>query len=607
MQSWYSRIKHAPVRSGTLLSESMAPFESMVPSAPFRGLVRAFAWRAAFALALTLGACDARPTFVPGDECELNTDCAAPLVCRLGRCRVECRAQRDCGARLECVRDELELGACQLPDETECELSSDCAASLVCHFGRCTNECESDRDCPPGAHCRNDEGVRGCRDESVMECTLTSECEPDLVCAVDRRCREPCRTDWDCSDERACLREGATAFCGWPSADGGGPDGGVPDGGVPDGGEGPMDGGMTMVPPPPPPTLTAGLRNTCAAPAGEAPHCWGDNLAGQIGDGTTVPRPVPTAIADITAASILDMGHDHACAATSSGVFCWGDNAEGQLGIGTTTPSFSSTPVAVVGLPPGTVRDLALGTTHSCAIVDDTLYCWGGGSDGQLGQGDTARRLVPSEVPLAAPPIDLDTFSSHTCATLVNGTVQCFGANGNGQVGDGGTLDALSPVTASGLTDAVGVATGGAHTCALRSDGVVLCWGSDTLGEAGNGGAIGDPNVLTPTPTRAIPEPVRQLSAGSAHTCARGASGVYCWGNNFSGESGRDKTSDATLFTPARVVGLGAVEEIAAGSEHTCARVGGTLHYCFGSNGAGQLGIGSVGGVSWTPVEVAWP
>ena len=564
-----------------------------------------FAWLGLALTSALLGACSARPEWRPGGDCELNTDCSTSLVCRLGRCRVECRAQRDCAVGLECVRDARGLGACQLEEETMCERASDCEAPLVCHFGRCTNECESDRDCPPGASCAEDEtGASGCRDPSVSECELTSDCEAmglsGKVCAVDDRCREPCREDWDCRDGMMCLPGSPTA-CGWPAIDGG------LDGGADAASDAMMSDAGDALTPPPPPRMAASLRNTCVA-SGDSVLCWGANGDGQIGDGSQGSIHYTPTAAHLTIASVRSIGlgeDNHACASSGSALECWGNNAVGQLGIDSTTSSL--TPVAVTLLPTGAIDDLSLGRAHTCAIVDGALYCWGENSGGQLGLGDDADRPVPTRVTLPELALRVDAHTDHTCALLASGAIACFGANGNGQVGSG-TGNALSPRVLPTLSDAADIATGGTHSCALRQDGTVWCWGADAFGQIGQGGGFGDPNVLVPAPTAPIPDRVIQITAGSQNTCALTQGGeVYCWGSNRAGESGQDPTLpfQERIFVPMRVAALAAVEEIVAGGDHVCARTGAGEHLCFGANQNGQLGDGTGTMMeSWTPVEV---
>jgi alpha-tubulin suppressor-like RCC1 family protein len=348
--------------------------------------------------------------------------------------------------------------------------------------------------------------------------------------------------------------------------------------------------------------MAASLQNTCAAPAGQAMRCWGANMSGQIGDSTSTPRLVATPVLGIASALSIGVGHGHTCASSGTVLECWGDNAAGQLGIDSTTGS--DTPVAVTLLPAGDIDDVSLGRDHTCAIVAGALYCWGNNSDGQLGLGSdtTTHRLRPTLVPLSELAVRVDSHSVHTCVLLVSGAIACFGANGDGQIGSG-TGDVHTPALVPGITDAIDVGTGSSHTCALRRDGTVWCWGSDAFGQIGRGDS-GELRVLVPTPTSAIPGTVVQIAVGSAYACALTRGGdVHCWGENVLGQAGRNRFTQPYVYEPAPVLGLGPIEEIAAGTEHTCLRSAAGVPLCFGDNTDGQLGNDSTT-TSWMPVTV---
>jgi alpha-tubulin suppressor-like RCC1 family protein len=122
-------------------------------------------------------------------------------------------------------------------------------------------------------------------------------------------------------------------------------------------------------------------------------------VSGQLGDGTTINASTPVAIASPSGVFIgLFTGGMHSCGLAYSGVaYCWGDNLRGQLGDGTT--SNSSTAVAVV-MPAGeTFASLSLGLYHSCGLTPDgRAYCWGDNWSGKLGDGTTMQRLTPVPV-----------------------------------------------------------------------------------------------------------------------------------------------------------------------------------------------------------------
>lgn len=130
----------------------------------------------------------------------------------------------------------------------------------------------------------------------------------------------------------------------------------------------------------------------------------------------------------------------------------------------------------------------------------------------------------------------------------------------------------------------------GAHTCALLSGGAVVCWGFNHHGQVGDGSAY---DRLTPVPAVGLESGVRGLAAGDRFTCAiRGDGSVACWGRNGRGQLGdgtverrRIPTSTAPLPAPARA--------IATGGKHACALLETGELFCWGANDHAQLGDGS--------------
>ena len=387
-------------------------------------------------------------------------------------------------------------------------------------------------------------------------------------------------------------------------------------------------------------SISAGYRHTCAVTDAGGVKCWGKNLLGQLGDGTTTMRTTPVDVSGLSSGvATVSAGGDHTCALDTDGELrCWGFNGDGELGIGNrdrqTTPvpviggqniaavatgysttcaitgsggvscwgvydrvcnsfgcafgSFSS-PNPVSGLSSG-VTAIAAGEFFQCAVVNGAVKCWGDNYDGQLGNPDE-----PDPDPFTLFDIDgvqsgVDNVSAglgHACARLNDGSARCWGDNTFGVLGDGTGEYGYPAVAVTGPENLDQVIAGGTVTCGLTSDDDVLCWGGNGSGQLGDN----DPWFrLTPTQVPGLQSGVVALSVGDFHSCAVTSAGaVRCWGGNGSGQVGNGTSQGQRL--PVTILSSG-MSSIGAGARHTCAAGVNAPAQCWGSNTYGQLGNG---------------
>ncbi len=420
-------------------------------------------------------------------------------------------------------------------------------------------------------------------------------------------------------------------------------------GGVPDAFTYALPGGsigqvaVRVMCPAPPVAVAAGAEHTCARFTSGIVRCWGDNLSGQLGIGDTLDRGdqtnemganlVPAWLGTGRSVQRLWSGGYHNCALLDDGgVKCWGYNTAGELGVGHSADRGTARYTIGDVIRPvdfGTGRtavELALGSFHTCAILDDGgVKCWGDGFWGALGYGDTlVRGDNPGEMGDALPAVALGTGRTavaiaagrrNTCAILDDGGVKCWGDNSSGQLGQGDIVDrgdtagemgdALPAIALGAGRTAVAIGVGEVHACAILDDGVVKCWGGggmlgtgDTFDRGRQPGQLGDllPAVALGTGRTAV-----ALAVGQAHACALlDDGGVKCWGANSAGELGvgdtahrGDSAGEMGDALPAVALGTGRTAlALSSAGRHTCALLDDLTIKCWGYNSEGQLGLG---------------
>jgi alpha-tubulin suppressor-like RCC1 family protein len=211
--------------------------------------------------------------------------------------------------------------------------------------------------------------------------------------------------------------------------------------------------------------VIAGASHTCGVTIDNRGYCWGNNDFGQLGDGTSTRRNKPALIAgghaflqvvpgggwfpDYVAEPFVDDGHS--CGITADHeAYCWGLNLSGVLGSGTTASS--RTPVKVAG--GRNWRFVNTGWTHTCGVtLASAAFCWGSNSEGQLGVGSgTSNSLSPVRVAggYSFNSVSVGVLGTHSCGWTGGGAGYCWGWNRDGQLGDGSTTKRFAPTPISG-------------------------------------------------------------------------------------------------------------------------------------------------------------
>ncbi len=123
---------------------------------------------------------------------------------------------------------------------------------------------------------------------------------------------------------------------------------------------------------------------------------WGANFDGQLGDGSVSAaspfgKALPVQVSGLTDVVAIAAGGVHSIAARRDGtVWTWGDNLYGQLGNGTFSTHGSAQPLPVKVSGVASVVEVSGGYYHSLALkIDGTIWAWGRDWYGELGDGTT--------------------------------------------------------------------------------------------------------------------------------------------------------------------------------------------------------------------------
>jgi alpha-tubulin suppressor-like RCC1 family protein len=285
-------------------------------------------------------------------------------------------------------------------------------------------------------------------------------------------------------------------------------------------------------------SLATSYATTCGIDSTNALFCWGFSKYGQAGNGSSTPAPIMYAQAVAIPAPNSETwvsvapGNAHTCATTAANnVYCWGRRNVGQAGVGSTGTDLQ-TPTIVNRATPQGFTSIYTDTTHSCALLGSSAFCWGQNSSGGVGTGV----LTPTSV---------------TSPTAVTGS-QSF----------------------SGLTLGSNFACGLVAVPSTAPQAYnAWCWGNSNKGILLNDAPGVTPPTPNPTPTPTLMNTSRQwelLDLGATHICGvdHADGKLYCWGDNgIENSTGQGKVGSVPASQTGNVGLVGAVR--AATVKHT--------------------------------------
>jgi alpha-tubulin suppressor-like RCC1 family protein len=313
------------------------------------------------------------------------------------------------------------------------------------------------------------------------------------------------------------------------------------------------------------------------------------------------PVSTPTAVTGIPSpvVQIATSNSDSYALDNTGKVWAWGAAAQGELGNGRhETSSFVATPTQV-HFPAGvTITKLANPGPYETMIAIDShgdAWGWGDDDDHELCMNRTTIR-TPVELPFSD--VTLATGAGDHALFDAGGALYACGANSDGDLGDGTTKPSSTPQPVTGLgNQSITAITSSFHDSgALLADGEYDDWGLGSGGQLGNG-ARTDSDVPVQV---ALGSPAAQVSAGGSlvsngQSIALLKNGrVLSWGVNTDGQLGNGTTRNSSTPTPVSVPAGVSFRYVDSGgaSEYAIDSAGDA--WSWGSNGNGQLGLGTV-------------
>jgi alpha-tubulin suppressor-like RCC1 family protein len=298
---------------------------------------------------------------------------------------------------------------------------------------------------------------------------------------------------------------------------------------------------------------------------------WGNGLNGRLGNAviTNASTPVTTFAGGTNWKQVSCSSFNGVAIKTDGTLWIWGSGSLGRLGNGATTGTISTPVTTFAG--GNNWKQVSVSSGHTVAIkTDGTLWTWGYGNIGRLGTNDVTNRSTP--VTTFAGGTNWKQVSSgvtHTAAIKTDGTLWTWGNGGFGRLGTNDVTNRSTPVTTfAGGTNWKQVSSGTFNTAAIKTDGTLWIWGDGSFGQIGNNATT---NASTPVTTFAGGNNWKQVSSGDVYEAAIKTDGtLWTWGAAGSGRLGNAQLTNR--LTPVTTfAGGNNWKQISGGGSHTAA------------------------------------
>jgi alpha-tubulin suppressor-like RCC1 family protein len=299
---------------------------------------------------------------------------------------------------------------------------------------------------------------------------------------------------------------------------------------------------------------------------------WGAGSFGRLGNNAVANQssPIQTVSGGTNWRSVSAGNYHTAAIKTDGTLWLWGAGSFGRLGNNATTTTNRSSPIQTVS--GGTNwRSVSAGNDHTAAIkTDGSLWTWGLGSGGQLGNDSTTNQSSPVQTVSGGTNWrSVSVGGCHTAATKTDGSLWTWGYGSFSQLGTNSFISRSSPVqTVSGGTNWRTVSAGGCHTAAIKTDGTLWTWGDGSFGRLGNNAVT---SRSSPVQTVSGGKSWRTVSAGRFVTAAIKTDGsLWTWGCGLAGRLGNNYTTSQS--SPIQTISGGTNwRSVSLGSSHTAA------------------------------------